>query len=80
MAVKSAVPPTGIVAVVGLTVIELSVTPAAVTVRTSTGVLVIPLRLAVMFDVPTVIPVASPPVAPVTLMVATAGVTEFQLT
>ena len=57
---------------VGVTVIETSV--ALVTVRVAAG-LVMPLDAAVMLEVPTVTAVARPE----ELMVATAGVAEFQV-
>jgi hypothetical protein len=54
----------------------LSVTPAAVTVRTSAGLKTVP-RVAVMFDVPIATPVARPPDA---VIVATDVVAEFHVT
>ncbi len=73
MAVKFSVPPTGMVAVAGLTVMDVR---AAVTVRTSTGLTVAP-SVAVMFEVPTATPVASPPGE---VMVATPRVAESHVT
>ena len=71
MAVNCWVSPLAMLGFVGVTAIDTSV--AAVTVSVAV-LLVTPLEVAVIAEVPVAIPVARPPV----LMVATAGVAEFQ--
>lgn len=72
MAVNCCVRPLATDGLVGVTAMETNV--AAVTVRVAAG-LVTPPDAAVIFDVPAVAPVA----VPVVLIVATAGVDEFQV-
>ena len=72
MAVNCWVKPFAIEGLLGVTAIETRV--AAVTVSVTAGLVTLP-NAAVMFDVPTVTPLARP----AEVIVATAGVAEFQV-
>jgi hypothetical protein len=80
VAVKTAVPPTGIVSVAGVTVMVCRFTPVAVTVKSAPVaglVIAVAASLAVMYEVPIATPVASPPEL---VIVAAAVVADVQVT